>query len=75
MVVREGNAQVKIYASTNRGRPMFSLVYNGLDGHRKTRNFADYSEAKLETENVAIAIHNGTLDRLELTGEERRIAR
>ena len=63
-VVREGNAQVKIYASTNRGRPMFSLVFKGVDGHRKTRDFADYGEAKLEAENVAIAIYNGTLDSL-----------
>jgi integrase len=71
-VVREGNAQVKIYASPVNERPRYLLVYRGQDGRRKTRSFAEYNEAKLEAESTAIAIHNGSLESLELTGEERR---
>lgn len=71
-IVREGNAQVKIYASTVRGRPRFIVAYRGLDGKRRTQSFADYDRARQEAEVKAVAIHNGTLETLELTGEERR---
>ncbi|MEM7602570.1 MAG: hypothetical protein AAF357_14285 [Verrucomicrobiota bacterium] len=71
-IVREGNAQVKIYASSVRGRPRFIIAYRGLDGKRRTQSFADYDRAKQEAELKAIAIHNGSLETLELTGEERR---
>jgi integrase len=71
-VVREGNAQVTIYGSPVKGRPRYIVAYRGMDGKRKTISFAGYDEAKLEAENVAIAIHNGSLETLELTGEERR---
>jgi hypothetical protein len=55
-VVREGNAQVKIYASSNRGRPIYTIVYKAVDGQRKRDSFRDYNEAKLGAENVAVAI-------------------
>jgi len=71
-IVREGNAQVKIYGSPVRGRPRFIVAYRGLDGKRRTQSFADYDLAKQEAEIKAIAIQNGTLETLELTGEERR---
>jgi len=71
-VIREGNAVVKIYGSPVKGRPRFVVAYRGSDGKRKTRGFADYNEARLEAENAAVEIHNGTLEKLELTGEERR---
>lgn len=71
-IVREGNAQVTIYASTVRGRPRFIIAYRGLDGKRRTQSFADYDRAKQEAEIKAVAIHNGNLETLELTGEERR---
>lgn len=71
-IVREGNAQVKIYASTVRGRPRFIVAYRGVDGKRRTQSFADYDRAKQEAEIKVVAIHNGTLETLELTGEERR---
>lgn len=71
-IVREGNAHVKIYGSPVKGRPRYIIAYRGLDGKRRTQSFADYNNAKLEAENAAIAIHNGELEKLELTGEERR---
>ena len=71
-VIREGNAQVKIYGSPVKGRPRYVVVFRGSDGKRMTRSFADYNEAKLEAENAAVEIYNGTLGKLELTGEERR---
>jgi integrase len=67
-----GNAAVKIYGSPVRGRPRFVVVYRKADGERKARSFAEYNEAKLEAERVAVEIHNGTLEKTELTGEERR---
>lgn len=70
--VREGNAQVTIYASTVRDRPRFIIAYRGLDGKRRTQSFADYDRAKQEAEIKAVAIHNGNLETLKLTGEERR---
>ncbi len=63
---------MKIYGSPVKGRPRYVIAYRGSDGKRRTRSFADYNEAKLEAENVALATHNGTLEKLELTGEERR---
>lgn len=71
-IVREGNAQVTIYGSPVRGRPRFIVAYRGLDGKRRTQSFADYDQAKQEAEIKAIAIQNGTLESIELTGEERR---
>lgn len=71
-VVREGNARVTIYFSPVRDRPRFIVAYRGLDGKRRTQSFADYDRAKQEAEIKAVAIHNGTLETLELTGEERR---
>jgi hypothetical protein len=51
----------------------YVVVSRSLDGIScKSRSFADYDEAKLEAESVAIAIHNGSLDSLELIGEKRR---
>lgn len=71
-VIREGNAVVKIYGSPVKGRPRYVVAYRGSDGKRRTRSFADYDEAKLEAENAAVEIHNGTLGTMELTGEARR---
>lgn len=70
--IREGNAVVKIYGSPVKGRPRYVVAYRGSDGKRRTRSFADYNEAKVEAENAVVEIHNGTLEKLELTGEERR---
>lgn len=63
---------VKIYASPVKGRPRYIVAHRSFDGKRRTRSFADYNAAKLEAENAAVEIHNGTLNKLELTGEERR---
>ncbi|MGB0153009.1 MAG: site-specific integrase [Verrucomicrobiales bacterium] len=71
-IVREGNAQVKIYFSPVRDRPRYIVVHHGQDGNRRAQSFADYDLAKQEAEVKAIAIHNGTLETLELTGERRR---
>ena len=68
-IVREGNATVKIYASAVRGRPRFIVAYRGVDGNRSTQSFSEYNQAKQEAEVKAIAIHNGTLETLELTGK------
>jgi len=72
VLVREGNAQVTIYASTVRGRSRFIIAYRGLDGKRRTQSFADYDRAKQEAEIKAVAIHNGNLETLELTGKDRK---
>lgn len=72
VIIREGNASVKIYSSTNRGSPIYTLAYKAFDGQRKRLSFRDFDEAKLEAENLAVTIHNGTLEKLEITGEQRR---
>lgn len=72
LTVREGNALVIIYSSINRGKPIYTLAYKALDGRRMRVSFRNYDQAKLEAENIVVAIHNGTLDKLELTGEQRR---
>lgn len=71
-VIRVGNAVVKIYGSPVKGRPRYVVAYRESDGKRRTRSFADYDVARLDAENAAVEIHNGTLETLELTGEQRR---
>ena len=71
-VIREGNGVVKIHSTQNRGKPIFTIVYRSPEGGRVRRNFLDYNAAKLEAEKIAIEIHNGTLEKLILTGEERQ---
>ena len=71
--VRESNVQMTIYGSARQGTCALRgrLPVSGWNSC-KSRSFADYDEAKLEAESVAIAIHNGSLDSLELIGEKRR---
>ncbi|MBP9225045.1 MAG: tyrosine-type recombinase/integrase, partial [Verrucomicrobiales bacterium] len=71
-IIREGNAVVKIYASPVKGRPRYIVAYRGSDSRRMTRSFANYNEARLGAENAAVEIHNGTLEKLELKGGDRR---
>ena len=53
-IVREGNAQVKIYASPVRGRPRFIVAYRGVDGRRRTQSFSNHDRAKQEAEVKAV---------------------
>ena len=66
-IVREGNAQMKIYASAIRDRPRFIVAYRGVDRKRETQSLSDYDRAKQEAKLKAIAIHNGTLETLDVT--------
>lgn len=44
-VITNGQQTIKLYQSSNRGKPLYQLAYY-LGGHRVLRNFADKAQAK-----------------------------
>lgn len=69
--VKVGNVAVKIYRSTPRGRPLFTLAYRDTSNRRVRKSFADLKEAKVEAHAAAAKIQSGQIDVLELNSSDR----
>jgi integrase len=70
-VISHGNASVKLYKVTNKGRTSFTLAYKGGDGKRILRQFADEKEAREEAMATARKLHGGELAVLQLRDGDR----
>ena len=67
MIVRQGNVSVKIYQGRNRGNALYTIAYIGTDGCRKRQSFSDLEQAKIEANRIAIELHNGQFELLQLS--------
>lgn len=67
LVIRQGNVSVKIYQGRNRGKLLYTIAYIGTDGHRSRKSFADLEQAKSEASRIAIELHNGEFELLQLS--------
>jgi integrase len=70
IVVKAGNAAVKIYRGKSRGYDLFTLVHYA-GGSRRRETFGDLADAKERARQVARAIINGRAAVLELTNVDR----
>jgi integrase len=70
VIVKVGNAVVKIYQGKSRGYNLFTVVHYA-GGQRKRETFAKLGEAKRRGAEVARAMLNGRLAVLELTNADR----
>jgi integrase len=70
IIVKVGNAVVKIYQGKSRGYNLFTVVHYA-GGHRKRETFAKLEDAKRRAGQVARAMLNGRLAVLELTSADR----
>ena len=70
ILVKVGNAVVKIYSGKSRGYDLFTLVHYA-GGQRKRETFAKLEDAKRRAKEVAHAMLNGRLSVLELTSADR----
>jgi integrase len=70
ILVKVGNAVVKIYSGKSRGYDLFTLVHYA-GGQRKRETFAKLEDAKRRAREVAHAMLNGRLSVLELTCADR----
>src|SRR5215469_11907642 len=70
VIVKVGNAAVKIYQGKSRGYDLFTLVHYA-GGQRKRETFAKLTDAKRRAGEVARAMLNGRLAVLELTSADR----
>src|SRR5947207_9502821 len=70
VVVRAGNAAVKIYQGKCRGYDLFTVVHYA-GGRRKRETFGSLANAKIRAAEIARAIINGRLAVLELTNADR----
>lgn len=72
-IIRQGNVSVKIYRSLNRGRTIYTIAFIGTDGHRNRRSFSDFEQAKIEASRIAIDLHNGQFELLQLSPTDATI--
>jgi hypothetical protein len=70
IIVKVGNAAVKIYQGKSRGYDLFTVVHYA-GGQRKRETFAKLEDAKRRAGEVARAMLNGRLAVLELTSADR----
>jgi integrase len=70
IIVKVGNAAVKIYQGKSRGYDLFTVVHYA-GGQRKRETFAKLQDAKRRAGEVARAMLNGRLAVLELTSADR----
>jgi integrase len=70
VIVKVGNAAVKIYSGKSRGYDLFTLVHYA-GGRRQRETFARLADAKERAGEVARAMLNGRLAVLELTSADR----
>lgn len=70
IVVKAGNAAVKIYRGKSRGYDLFTVVHY-IGGSRKRETFGSLADAKERAQEVARAIINGRTAVLELTNADR----
>lgn len=70
IIVKAGNAIVKIYQGKSRGYNLFTVVHYA-GGQRKRETFANLSNAKRRAGEVARAMLNGRIAVLELTSADR----
>jgi integrase len=71
IIVKVGNAVVKIYQGKSRGYNLFTVVHYA-GGQRKRETFAKLTDAKQRAGEVARAMLNGRLAVLELTNADRK---
>jgi len=69
-LVKVGAATVKIYRCRNRGYRSFAVIYP-RDGGRRQKNFANFSAALAEAQEIATRIARGSADVLQLTSADR----
>ena len=70
IIVKAGNAAVKIYSGKSRGYDLFTVVHY-IGGNRKRETFGNLAKAKDRAREVARAIINGRTAVLELTNADR----
>src|SRR5260370_14798176 len=70
LLVKAGNAAVKIYRGKSRGYDLFTVAHY-LCGKRKRETFSNLADAKERAREVARAIINGRAAVLELTNVDR----
>src|SRR5260370_19955502 len=70
ILVKAGNAPVKIYRGKSRGYDLFTVVHYA-GGSRRRETFGDLADAKERARQVARAIINGRAAVLELTNVDR----
>lgn len=70
IIVKAGNAAVKIYRGKSRGYDLFTVVHY-IGGSRKRETFGNLAKAKDRAREVARAIINGRAAVLELTNADR----
>jgi len=70
VVIRAGNASVKIYRGKSRGYDLFTVVHY-LDGERKRETFGSLLAARARASEVATLIDRGQRDVLTLTSADR----
>jgi integrase len=70
IMVKAGNAAVKIYCGKSRGYDLFTVVHY-IGGSRKRETFGNLAKAKDRAREVARAIINGRTAVLELTNADR----
>jgi integrase len=70
LLVKAGNAAVKIYRGKSRGYDLFTVAHY-LCGKRKRETFSNLADAKERAREVARAIINGRVPVLELTNADR----
>jgi integrase len=67
---RYGDVELKIYTTANRGRPLYTLVYEE-GGRRRRENFRDLARAQRRMDQVGFAKRAGCHAALSLTGVDR----
>lgn len=72
ILARSGSTTVKIYAGEIRGHPNHVVAYYH-GGRRVRRNFADFTQAKLEAQAVANRLATGELQALTLSDEDKAV--
>ena len=70
ITIKKGSALVKIYPTSNRGKPLFMVTWF-VAGKRHRRNFADESAARKEATLVATKLNAGETQVLMLTSSDR----
>lgn len=72
MRVTKGAVSVKIYKGQNRGKDLFTLVYQSPSG-RQRQFFRSLDDAKTEANAKLDAMAKGDLEALRLTGRDRQL--
>ena len=68
--IKVGSVTVKIYRSTNKGRPSYILAHY-FAGTRRLQAFVDLAEARTEARTIATKLSQGDLDVLQLRSADR----